>query len=825
MEHIPTPSLPAFPRPKVPVLSCQQYDNIGFDTFPARHGFDQSRLLSGDFSEHQTSRTASFLQTWLYFGTLREVLGPVYGAAHQFVVAEEGFEHGVVSTALLEALYCKRMERLHALFYDDDPRTKTRSGQLAWETYFKMKSCLRKLLTFCSLATVSGDPREFPTRWPLTTVVDLSLRTLGHYLTVGIYPLLFRIASPDTASFRFPVAYLSIAQMAEASWCPSEVTMLTESYSPNTFHYMSEVTRSNSRLDHSTCSRRLCHARQVHGNYVTKHVSEGCTCLHIGPYLEKVLSIIRRKRIPLITIAVDKATQRLNLHVEAYNGRQKYVAFSHVWSDGLGNPTQNTLPQCQLIRLAGLLHDLASLTSTRHRINTADMQRLYLHIRHRSTPFWFDTLCIPSPGTHQEERVTALQLMKDTYEKSFQVLILDSELEASQQYSTMENFSRISVSGWMRRLWTLQEGVLGQRLYVKFRDGFFKLEFTGQRPGTARSAQSAGIYDPKFEIYYTVAPSVEVERILREMRSLRASIVEKREFKIFEIRETFTPTNSEQWAKAQILRYTGAIFEAFYASVHRSSSREDDEFTCLASLLGWDISGLRDLPMDDRMHHLLSQQKYLPTTLIFMAGTRMKREGWTWAIDRFGNRAAVQIDSRMTQSSFGTITAEGFEVGCPALVLPDSFDIDRHEDSAIFIVAEHETDAAGYMRITRHRDFEPKAGDGSPVTDVHETPTSRNSAAQFTTVSDVSYVVLFHSAWDSLVENVVRPAAVIAIARGIDHSSPTNSKTNGKFEHLAKLEYLGTDRANVGVLLRRRNSRIVLSQEHAKLLHKIWCVQ
>lgn len=53
-----------------------------------------------------------------------------------------------------------------------------------------------------------------------------------------------------------------------------------------------------------------------------------------------------------------------------------FVAISHVWADGLGNPSANKLPQCQLSRLQGLVDNMVPA-------------------HQRPMPFWIDTLFIP----------------------------------------------------------------------------------------------------------------------------------------------------------------------------------------------------------------------------------------------------------------------------------------------------------------------------------------------------------------------------------------------------------------------------------------------
>jgi hypothetical protein len=84
--------------------------------------------------------------------------------------------------------------------------------------------------------------------------------------------------------------------------------------------------------------------------------------------------------------------------------------------------------------------------------------------------FWLDTLCIPDKKKHEQYRKRPIAMMKETYERASQVLVLVAELEHSPSTPYEGAFLRISTSGWMKHLWTLQKGVLGKRLHAKFSD-------------------------------------------------------------------------------------------------------------------------------------------------------------------------------------------------------------------------------------------------------------------------------------------------------------------------------------------------------------------
>lgn len=816
MEHIPSPHLPVFSRPKVPVLGPLQYDGLEFATFPQRHGFDRDLMLQGDYSQHTPSRSAEFLQAWLYFGTLFEVLGSKFGASQLFVLHAAGFEHGLITTALLEDQLSKRLHWLWLL--SDNDRTQ------AWSIYTRIVTALRTLCQFCSLTTVAGDDRPFASRWPLSPAVDMSLRVMGHYLTASLYPGLIFFAPSDTINIRFPVAYLSIMQFTQAPWCPSEITMLTEHFSPCTFHYTSELSRNKDGLSHSSCTSRVCHARQINpAVYETQHTTPNCSCSHIGVPIDQVVSMLRKRQIPLLTIVSNDTDSLIRLCVEPYTGKQTYVAFSHIWSDGLGNPSHNTLPWCQIQRLKGLLKELSSIPSIWQLINSGNSERLYRRLRNRSVAFWLDTLCVPVSSHYEPERSIALELMKDTYDKSYQVLVLDKELESCDPNSPMESYVRASTSGWMRRLWTLQEGVLGRRLYAKFRDGFIDLDDRGNR----RMPMRKSVEDMKVVLQKTAAPATEAQSLLMKMRFLRKSFADRPEPKLFGVVRKQKYLFPGGIIHVESIVHSVAVFEAFKASVYRSTSKKGDEFICMASLLGWDVAGLRNIPPNTYMYHMMSRQRYLPEALIFLAGTRMKAKGWTWALNRFGNHGAVQLDDQMrsTANGNGIVTSNGLLVDLPALILPDSSEVWSCPDYIIWLETDTASDRSGYVRITSHREF--KSVDNEEELDVSASPSGAESIDNTMDIADGSshQAVLYHSSYDPLMEAVAAPAVSIAIRSrcGTDNAS-SDGDGQGVFRHLARLEYLGCDWKHAEVFLKHPRLQVTLIPQHAHLTRRTWCV-
>lgn len=105
----------------------------------------------------------------------------------------------------------------------------------------------------------------------------------------------------------------------------------------------------------------------------------------------------------------------------------------------------------------------------------------------------------------------------------------------------------------------------------------------------------------RLRMTYGTIPN-QAARFHVDMCSLRRNVEERHEPRLFGVHTVTTPTNE---AQAKRLRTVAAVMQAFIASRYRTTSRQADEYICIASLLGWDTSGLSSVPIDKRMKFLL----------------------------------------------------------------------------------------------------------------------------------------------------------------------------------------------------------------------------
>lgn len=152
------------------------------------------------------------------------------------------------------------------------------------------------------------------------------------------------------------------AKMLRQGWCPHKVIHLWETFEEDSLRQLSDLHVNPIRKkDHRPClSQKSCIAYNVDlKTYRTSHC-DGCPgCSFVGVPYEELINIIQHGEVPLVSIEMDNSLdQRLSIRLHTRSRSTRYTAISHVWIDGLGNPTSNSLPVCQLKALRSRLKRL-----------------------------------------------------------------------------------------------------------------------------------------------------------------------------------------------------------------------------------------------------------------------------------------------------------------------------------------------------------------------------------------------------------------------------------------------------------------------------------
>ena len=573
MDHLPLPADPILPLSEVPYLCDEHYDvTIPFLEYPRRKGRPCMTPSVGEapYSLHEklfpmpTRDLESFFQTWLFFGLLAELLAGLF-SHDSFVSKSERDGSPIISTKQLQSLTEQRFESVRTL---DKPAQK--------KIYVHAVRCID--LTTRILPVAASD-FDCAVRNSIASVTEL-LGSAVDKAHKGTFSDAVSCKRPFTHNFYSEE--MKVAMVA-ANWCPNDITRLTDKFtSTQLLYFLSKMKKPPSVASHRDCTTKCCLAHPVSlSQHRTRHC-EACsnenTCADISIDHRPVVNILRSGALPLLRITSQKnEPNRVTLELcSSGTDTAHYVAISHVWADGLGNSEANSLPQCQLARLGRMLDPFAE----------AGKRPLV----------WLDTLCCP---VEPEGKALGLLQMKRTYAEANKTLILDSTLYNynSQNLNAAELHARYLTSGWMRRLWTLQERTLSSDPWIQFIDGPLSLI-----PMFSRLKK---IHDE----------NLNYRRLVQDMW------IDSQPLSLYNY---YSPNGVPD------LRLLDRALS------HRNTTVASDEAPCIATLMNLDVSKILSLSGEDRMCKVwdllaAANGSLLPCNMIFLDGPKLSRRGYRWA--------------------------------------------------------------------------------------------------------------------------------------------------------------------------------------------------
>ncbi|KAM0282917.1 hypothetical protein ACHAQH_002727 [Verticillium albo-atrum] len=669
MDHLPNFKYKSEPYPRVPLLSTKPYDGLEFDGYQTRCGFLLTPLYNRDFSQKPREETADFLQTWLFYGAIREMLTvdepPDLGLFiemddYGFRASTRHLERFISAWAVkIEALAKKSVEECRAQL--------TKVG-VALNTINRI---------YHNLLVVP----ESPLPWAVTLSLGVLGCTMDHALK-SIFNLgRGRVWGLDS---------IAATRMAAAGWCPRDVSVAGEFLSELPMFCASFMERRTVPFDHWNCTGATCLLNNIdEKTYVTQHRTRGCRCHMVGIDQNEVHRILEKGGIPVVWLTssgVD-ANGAPMLDVKVKGGglvMNNYIAISHVWSDGLGNPHANSLPLCQLQSLYDRIVDM-SWNETLHAMNTMGddfeyngqtekkmiegmgkafkfiapgLKRVVDPIRqYRKKPLaiWLDTFCVPLDARY---RKMAIANMAMTYSSAHMTIVLDSELQALEAKGCLDEelAIHIGLSGWQRRAWTFQEGALStQWLRFLCKDGpaelpLWKNELPDQSVSLGYTMPSFmnGLERMQTKSYSYIAKkgNVAAHNSMPEIPKSRLEEMERNKFtfslRAYTLEETkkFFWGMKLMWSEFNLFAHPSILaarIVAIWETMRlRATSKESDKFICFAIMCSMSNSQRQHLPqlfsLDEpsRMKAWVQLQKLVPSGLLFIPGERYDEPGFRW---------------------------------------------------------------------------------------------------------------------------------------------------------------------------------------------------
>ncbi|KAI7553838.1 hypothetical protein KC331_g951 [Hortaea werneckii] len=641
MEHLLLPHNTRIPtEEKVPFVA-EAYDGGPFLTFPERSSRFRAlyeeieptgryRSFQPDLSSEQRGEVQALIQTWLVLGLLHEVFGSYFTSVGKgeekaaelvALLREEDVQTGEVflSTSQLPRLVDQWVRDHSALHGTEEGKVllehliqcllASHSFLIASHKRTGMQSailwsaaCLGEMLEFVVLETLEKGTRSLPTYWGEC------------YQRPGLAEL-----------------------MERNGWCPADAAIwLHAAEGVQTLFYLSKL-RQPLRKDHGKCQgSNICQATQYDmskgGSMIHRCADASCDILEVD--VEAMKTTFDDGTFGLLEFSTTDMNE-LSIRVVPYHPTDDgietdtpYVALSHVWAEGLGNPVANALPRCQL----------------NHVYRSVEQLRQELGLQQRKLLVWLDTLCctVSSP----KHRNMCLQQMQQIYRDATAVLVLDAQIArfSTSELDSVEICARLLFSTWMRRLWTLQEGALARRLWVQLTD----------RPVSMGKVQE------------------DVERIHRS-RFVHNQLTLMLVSGLKRLRN-FGGISGGRGGDDQNNRHrVSSLVDVHMAFRNRSVSVSSDEALCLCTCLAIDQTLVVQAPNDERLAAFWSAMRHagrtVPNSLLFFNGPRHSQEGLRWAPVSFLGSTSSWSGLRKAKftDEFAHISPEGLLVYLPAI--------------------------------------------------------------------------------------------------------------------------------------------------------------
>ena len=546
---------------EIPDLGGPDFDCGDFMSFDKRCGIDIDAILRDPIrhlKEPYPDNTVTFgqcMQSWFFLGTLSVYLGR--HIPRETVSRFAKSCDGRVSSCLNTEQLIGELDTFDTVYRSFNLREKS-----VWKD--QVNSAL--IMAADALGKLTSLPLGLRSAL-ICPEVHLHLAIHYHLLDHSIWQLL---SGSESLSISLGGLFDFKPLFTQRGLCPNLAERLAPVGCAGLYYALQLPNLTSQNFSHTSCTHLVCTAMQVDSRlYKTAHRRSCCDCFFAAYDVPHVVSLIQKHEVPVVQFHQDPVRSWLSYMPAS---QCDYIAISHVWADGLGNPSANTLPECQLALLRSWVSDLYDELGGEGECG-----------------FWMDTVCIPTDSI--EARWTAIQDMHKVYNKALAVLVISQDLySVSAPAECEEALVRIASSSWMTRLWTLQEGILAERLFFQFAD--IALEYSELRETAVQ--QESG-HDLVKLIGHDSTSEFD-----------RASLCYR----------------NGQYQFPLPLLWESLRF--------RTTSRMTDAPLVVGRLMGLDISRLSQ-DGEDQMKSFWEIQETLPLSVLWLSGPKMSLPGLRWA--------------------------------------------------------------------------------------------------------------------------------------------------------------------------------------------------
>lgn len=630
-------------------LLIDEYQPQDFFTLPHRYGHDFQDLLEEGLTEPmEENRANEFLQSWLWFALLAQVIGSK--------VYRKDFQRSddTIGTNQLNAYISNWIDREKEAAEDSNEHLRTTRNVRA---SMALQVAQRFISKHCAHDPLDRDDRSriqsnFGSECPyvgcsvdlrfdikLTLSIAILGETLQHARPFRPSSLNDRVEfhhEPDTQEDHWGYSRYCRKSLQANLWCPFAIRRIeSRRHGVANIYLVCKMKPPKPDLNHAACTIWGCEAP-----------IQAQTALHMGGCGGKcktskideanLVEWISQDKTPLILW-----TEARGMECSAFDLKERrvtFIALTHSWEDGLidsgkdaRNKNDRCMHSCQVERL--------QLTCNRI------LKDPHLH-GSKEIYLWIDVLCVPREAS---VRGRAINQMKIIYSRAAKVLVWDRGLLQTRKIcSPIEMNTRIRMSKWAQRLWTLQEAILAEDLHIQFSDDTVSVK---ELEKAAEEAQK-DINHPFHHVWKAGQPfSTAVWRLRQPQEKYRVQLA---------------------WEAVQF----------------RLVTDPRDEAIILANVLKLDVTRLEqigytpkeiaqeshDVVADKRMRTFLDMLDEhpdlgIPSGIIFLPPPKLPIDGYGWAPRTWLTKQARSSPLMRPLRQAGSIMKKGFLVEFPGLLL------------------------------------------------------------------------------------------------------------------------------------------------------------
>ncbi|ETN39003.1 uncharacterized protein HMPREF1541_07045 [Cyphellophora europaea CBS 101466] len=633
-----------------------------FFTIPAREEYghtDYQQLMEKGLPENIDIDIAhKFLQDWLFFGLMAQVLGKEIDSFD----FNDAASHVVTTRPLKRLLedWAKRRQ-----LTDREPRTTRHTSH-----YIRASMALNHARRFTAkyLAhRISDDETDASAEEEELIGIHAKLdKKLT--LSIGLLGETLQISRPDLAMFlqhRNP--YWTDRSYEQKSWgysaycremmldkglCRTEIRRLESILrSTRLTYFVTFFERKDPDLYHTNpeCTWRQCAQKPLRRKPMDHLNCDGSQCSLILPGNEiDVFTWVKGGHVPLVRWT--HATGIEWYPFDASTEDLTYAAVSHSWKEEIFSTGvdargrhNRSLPLCQIKRLQD------SVDSAIRKSTTIDATSV--ESKQFSEPNWFyiDALCFPRDAT---VRATAMQQLNVVYRKAQAVVVWDRDLiQRDKPAEILDANVLIQTGDWCRRLWTLQEAVLARNLYVEFKKGCVSIKDIEE----ARTLAEKSLHE---DYHFLSDSGWPFSKPIAELRNPSCSFKVQRAWEAVQFRQINNPAD-ECLVIAALLDLNVSEIEKIKSTSAHDGNR--------------DLQARRMIKLLDLLD--LKPGMGIPAGLIFTCGKRLKQSitatplGFEWAPMTWLTRQSHVFPQSRPLEMAANLMWRGVQVQLPGILL------------------------------------------------------------------------------------------------------------------------------------------------------------